>query len=71
MAMDVPVDQLLGALIGGVISAFFAIAQNLFLLMGVIIFIIWLIIEESIKRRHKNKKQDLSKLLPYLLARGR
>jgi hypothetical protein len=71
MAMDIPVDQLLGSLIAGIVTAFFAIAQNTFLLMGVIIFILWLIIEESIKRKHKKKKQDLSKLLPYLLARGR
>ena len=66
-----PVDQLVRALIGGVITAFFAIAQNLYLLMGIIIFVIWLILEEVVKRKHKKKKQDLSKLLPYLLARGR
>lgn len=69
MATDIPIAGILNAFMGALMSALFALLENPFLFIGVIIFVIWFIIEEAIKKKHKEKKQDLSALLPYLMAR--
>ena len=71
MAGDVPLAGIASALVGALMQAMIALARNPFILIGVLVFIIWLILEEAIKSKHKKKSDNLAALLPYLMASRR
>ena len=71
MAGDVPIGDIVNTLTSIFFNVFFALLKDPFMLMGIIIFLIWVVVEELIKKRHKKGKANanMAALLPYLMSR--